>query len=252
MIILLFFKTPSKSRPTKASLAHKLLHMDLVGTVLAMGIVVSYVLAFQHAGQSEAWNSSYVIGLLVGFGVMSIVFIVWEWQQGERAMVAPRLIKNRTMAAASAFTFFFAGAYFVSLYYLPIYFQSVDGISPVASGVRNLPLIIAVTIGTIGSGGFITSTGIATPLMVLGSVLVTIGAGLIYTLDIGSSTGEWIGYQVLAGLGWGLAFQIPIIVAQAMATPEDLSSATSIMLCELPTELSFSHNLYCFSQLVFQ
>ena len=38
----------------------------------------------------------------------------------------------------------FAGSFFVLLYYLPIYFQSVDGVSASESGVRNLPLVLAV------------------------------------------------------------------------------------------------------------
>ena len=66
--------------------------------------------------------------------------------------------------------------------------------------------------------------------MVVGSVLTTIGAGLVYTLNIGSPSSEWIGYQVLAGIGSGVSFQIPIIVAQGVSSPSDLSSVSSIIL----------------------
>ena len=37
--------------------------------------------------------------------------------------------------------------------------------------------------------------------------------GMIYTLQIGSKSSHWIGYQALAGLGVGFAFQVPQIVA---------------------------------------
>lgn len=66
--------------------------------------------------------------------------------------------------------------------------------------------------------------------MVVGSIISTIGAGMIYTLNIGSPSSEWIGYQVLAGIGSGVSFQIPIIVAQGVADPSDLSSISSIIL----------------------
>lgn len=56
---------------------------------------------------------------------------------------------------------------------------------------------------TIISGGGITAIGWFTPFIVLGSVLATVGNGLIYTFDIHSSSSVWIGYQVLAGAGLG-------------------------------------------------
>ena len=61
-------------------------------------------------------------------------------------------------------------------------------------------------------------------------MLATIGSGLVYTFDIGTPSSEWIGYQVLAGIGSGLVLQIPIIVAQAVSTPEDLSSSTAMII----------------------
>lgn len=173
-----------------------------------------------------------MIGLLVGFVLLSIAFAGWEYSQGERAMVPLRLVRQRTYLVCCLYTFFLAGAYFVILYYLPIYFQSIDDVSPIESGVRNLPLILAVMVATIVSGGSITATGLATPLEVGGTTIATIAAGLIYTLDIGTSSGKWIGYQILAGLGYGGAFQIPIIIAQATATPADLAEVTAIVLCK--------------------
>jgi len=38
----------------------------------------------------------------------------------------------------------FAGEFFALLYYLPIYFQSVDGVSASESGIRNIPLVLGV------------------------------------------------------------------------------------------------------------
>ena len=66
--------------------------------------------------------------------------------------------------------------------------------------------------------------------MILGSAATTVGAGLIYTLNIGSASGAWIGYQVLAGNGTGATIQLPIIVAQGTAQPSDISSVSSIIL----------------------
>jgi hypothetical protein len=91
-------------------------------------------------------------------------------------------------------------------------------------------MIIAVSLGTIASGGYITAKGHFVPLMIGSGVIATIGAGLVFTLNIDSSSGKWIGYQVLAGLGLGVGFQIPIIATQAISTAADLSSATAMIL----------------------
>jgi hypothetical protein len=40
----------------------------------------------------------------------------------------------------------------------------------------------------------------------VGLVLAAIGAGLVTTFEEGTSTGKWIGYQILFGFGCGLGF----------------------------------------------
>ncbi|KAK4142509.1 major facilitator superfamily domain-containing protein [Dichotomopilus funicola] len=229
-IILFFFTAPKGAKPVDATLREKLLQMDLVGTALVMGGVISYILALQYGGQTLPWNDKTVIGLLVGFVVIFIVFGFWEVYNGERSMIVPRLFRQRDIWVNSIFIFLFAGAYFIVIYYLPIYFQSIDNSSPTDSGVRNLPLILSVTVATIVAGVGISATGIAAPVAVGSAAIATVASGLLYTLDIGTDTGKWIGYQILGGFAWGLAFQVPIIVAQATAKPDDISSVTAIIL----------------------
>lgn len=233
MFIVLFFKTPKNVKPAVASLKEKFLQADPVGTVLVMGAVVVYTLALQYGGQTAPWNSSLVIGLIVGCVAIVIALAAWEYFQGERAAFPPRLMASRTVLVNALYTLFFAGGYFAVVYYLPIYFQSIQDVSPTVSGVRNLALIMAVLISLIGSGLFITKTGITSPIMVVGGVLATISAGLLYTLDIDTGTGKWVGFQLLAGFGWGLSFMTPVTSTQALVHPSDIAPATAIVLCKL-------------------
>ena len=229
-IILLFFKTPSSAKPKSATWREKLLQMDPVGVILVMGTVISYILAMHYGGQIYAWNSSQVVGLLVGFVVLTAAFAVWEWCQGNSAMVPFRLAKDRVYLVCSVFAFFFSGAYFLIIYYLPIYFQAIDNVSPAMSGVRNFPLILAVTISMLSSGAYISITGIAAPITVVGTALGVVCTGLLYTLDVNAGEGKWIWYQVIGGVGWGIASQIPIITVQATAPAADLAEVTAILL----------------------
>lgn len=105
-------------------------------------------------GYSTCLNSSQVIGLLVGFGVLSILLIVWLIYLGEYAMLMPRLFKKRAIWSVCPFQFFVLGDLILLLYYLPIYFQSVEGASPIRSGVNNLPIVISVAIFAVVGGIF--------------------------------------------------------------------------------------------------
>ena len=225
--IILFFHAPAAAQPQKASLKEKLLQMDLPGSFTLMAAVVCYLLAMQWGGTSKPWSSGSVIGTLVTFGVLVIAFVGIEWYSGDRALLQFRFLKQRTIAAQSAFVFFVAGAFFIMLYYLPLYFQSTRGVSAAKSGIDNLPLVLGASLFTVTSGVLITTYGHYIPLMIVGSALSTVGAGLIYTLEQDTGSGKWIGYQALMGIGLGLIFQIPVIVNQSLVTPSDLSSVTA-------------------------
>ncbi|KAI4939710.1 uncharacterized protein J4E92_000996 [Alternaria infectoria] len=226
-LILFTYKTPPQAVITQATWKEKFLQMDPLGIALVMGGIVTYILAFENGGQKRPWNSSYVIGLLVGFVVIAMTFITWEIFNGERSMLPPRLLRERTLWQPSAFIFFFSSSYLVLLYYLPLYFQSVDNRSAINSGVLNLPLVLAMVLGSIVSGGVVSKTGYAAPFMIGGAFLATIATGLMYTFDIGTGLGKWIGYQAFYGIAVGLGFQMAINTGQANAKAEDMSSATA-------------------------
>lgn len=232
-IIFFFFHAPDAAKPTSANWREKLLQTDLIGSFLVMGAIVCYMLALQNAGSKWEWNSAKTIGLLVGCIAILLVFGAWEFLQDERAMLVPRLVRKRPVGLSGLYAFFFGGSYFLVLYYLPIYFQSVFKASPTLSGVYNLPLIFAATIAMIASGIAISATGLATAIKTTGAAIAVISAGLLYTLDVHTSTGKWVGYQLIGGVGWGMALQVPIILSQSCADAEDISSITAAILCRL-------------------
>ncbi|KAH8646326.1 major facilitator superfamily domain-containing protein [Xylariales sp. PMI_506] len=236
LIVLLFLHLPkstggsqAQSKTGHVSWAEKVFQLDLGGVALVMGFTIAFILAFQYAGQSHPWDSSVVIGLLVGFILILAAFISWELFQGDRAMVITRIIKQQPVWISCVFQFFFAGSYFLLLYYLPIYFQSIDNVSPIESGVRNLPLILCVIVTSILSGILISKTGLAGPVRIMGAALATVGTGLLYTLDVGTSSGRWIGFQIICGVAYGCAFQISMMIVQGSTVPQDISSVTAML-----------------------
>ncbi|KAH6699671.1 major facilitator superfamily domain-containing protein [Leptodontidium sp. MPI-SDFR-AT-0119] len=230
-IILFTFRTPSHSRNVaNTSWSEKIKQMDIIGMMGIMAAVTCYLLAFQWGGITKSWKSADVIGLLVGFFLLTIDSVGVEYVQGDRALFVPRIVKQRAVYVGCIYGFLIAGGYFVLVYYLPIYFQSMLGVSAEQSGVRNLAFVVAVTICTIASGASISACGYFAPFAIVGAGIMTIGTGLIYTFNINSSSAAWIGFQVLTGIGAGICLQTPMVGGKVFSAPEDLSSTTAILL----------------------
>jgi MFS transporter, DHA2 family, glioxin efflux transporter len=123
------------------------------------------------------------------------------------------------------------GAFILHMYLLPLYFQSIRGASPVSSGIRMLPLILAMTTTSIGAAIFITAMGMPMYIMLIGAVLASIGSGLVHTFGIDTPASNWIGYLVLLGFGYGFTLQLGIIVGQASSKPEDIAVTTAAINC---------------------
>ncbi|KAI9656215.1 MAG: hypothetical protein M1821_004878 [Bathelium mastoideum] len=228
-ITLIFFRLNTEAKTIKASWKETILQMDPLGIALTMSGMACFILALQYGGTTYAWKSSQVIGLLVGFGLIMITLGAWEVYQGEYAILPPRLMKQRTLGVLCIFQFVFAGTYFLILYYLPIYFQSILGASPIKSSVDNLPLLIAVGICMLTGGIAVAATGHATPSMAAGAALTCVSAGLFYSMDIDTPSANWIGYQILAGTAIAFPYMNCLNVAQAYADDKDIASVSAII-----------------------
>ncbi|RDL40133.1 Uncharacterized protein BP5553_00112 [Venustampulla echinocandica] len=230
LVLLLFFQTPAAATPKPASLKEKILQMDPLGVLLVTCSLVCFLLALQWGGITKAWDSPEVIGCFVGFVVILFVFVGTQWWLGEKAMMVPRLLLRRETIALSLFNFFLAGSYFNFVYYLPIYFQAIGNFSAAGSAVRNLSLIIGSSVFGIVAGVILTIFGYFHVFLWLGSALCAIAAGLLYTLSHNLNTAKDVCYQLIFGIGAGLCLQVPVMVGQAFAKPEDTATITAILL----------------------
>ncbi|EFR01002.1 hypothetical protein MGYG_04004 [Nannizzia gypsea CBS 118893] len=205
--------------------------IDLVGFVLFAPTCVMLLLALSLGGTTYAWNSATIIGLFCGTVACCGVFLTWEHFAHEDAMIPLSLLKQSAVAfSALTIMFQFSGVVCLT-YYLPIWFQTVKGITPLLSGVYQLPTIVSQTLFTVISGSMVATKGrYATPVCLIGCALTTIGAGLITTFQPDTSTAKWVGYQILLGAGRGLSLQIPLIVTQGILPPHMIPKGTSLIL----------------------
>ena len=178
--------------------------LDLIGFALIGPAAIMLLLALEYGGNQYAWNSSVVIGLIVGSAVTFAIFLAWEHRQGDGAMIPFAMLRSRVVRAASMTQFFSLAATLVADFYLAIFFQAILNDSPLMSGVHMLPSTLGMVLFTVLSGTMTQATGYYLPWVIAGSCLSAVGYGLMSMLSPSTSTGCWIGYQILYGVGSGL------------------------------------------------
>jgi hypothetical protein len=103
---------------------------------------------------------------------------------------------------------FIYGVMLIHGYYLPIWFQAIRGTTALQSGVNMIPYMIANALCTLSAGIVVSKTGYFTPPAIVGCAIATIGCGFVATLTVDISTAKWVGYEILASGGLGIAVQI--------------------------------------------
>ncbi|KAK8005536.1 MFS multidrug transporter [Apiospora arundinis] len=220
-VIVLLFENPENQTVSKSSTVSKLQQLNIPNLLLFTASVVCLLLALEWGGTSYHWTSGRIIALLVVSTGLLAAFIGLEAIQKEQATIPASIILNKTAGLCVLYAFCASAAFNVVDYFLPIWFQAIKGASAAESGQMLLPSIISLSIAAFSSGFVVTAIGYYTPHMILGSTLMGVGFGFLTTLTPSTGPAAWIGWQVLFGLGMGLAIPQPWSAIQtALASSE--------------------------------
>jgi predicted MFS family arabinose efflux permease len=218
VVVMLVLKMPP-ARKAGTPIREQFLQMDPLGNLCLMPGVVCLLLALQWGGATYPWNSGRVIALLVLAAVFLLAFVGIQIWLPDTATIPPRIMKQRSIAAGVVFTLMVTAAMMTFNYYLPIWFQAIKSATPVHSGVMMLPTVISSAVASLISGFLINRISYYTPFMIGGSVLMSIGAGLMTTFTPHTSAGKWIRYQILWAVGCGMSLRpIPSLLFEALLT----------------------------------
>ncbi|KAK9327165.1 major facilitator superfamily domain-containing protein [Lipomyces starkeyi] len=238
-ILLVFVRIPEQIPKAKFTSAIRTLppKLDLIGFALFAPAAIELLLALQHGGNQFTWHSSQVIGLFCGADVTFIAFLAWDYYKGDAAMIPFSMIRRKIVWSSSLTYGLLMGQIFCASYYLPIYFQGVKGASPMMSGVYVLPSILAHLFVALVSGKIVERVGYYPPIIVVSAAGMAIANGLLSTLAPHTSTGKWIGYQILLGAARGLdpvtttnPRPQPIIAVQNVLPPPQIPVATALVM----------------------
>ncbi|GAB7354461.1 hypothetical protein MBLNU459_g4943t1 [Dothideomycetes sp. NU459] len=223
---------PAKPPPRKhsgESFGQRVKQFDPVGTILLLPGLVLLVLALQWGGNGAAWEPPKVVATLVAGILLLVAFGVSQLWSRDNGTVPPRILGQRSIAAAAIVASGFGSVLFILAFYLPIWYQAVQEQSAVHAGLRLLPYFLATTIFVIASGIIVSKIGYYTPVLIVGTALIIVGCGLLTTLQVDTSRAITYGFQVVASAGLGLSLAQPNNVCQTVLSREDIPIGVTIV-----------------------
>ncbi|TGO10707.1 hypothetical protein BTUL_0127g00060 [Botrytis tulipae] len=229
-LVIFLIHIPSIHNPVRTSWSSKkkFLNLDPCGFVLFTPTIISFLLALEWGGSSYHWSSATIIGLFCTSFVLLLLFLYWEYRLGENAMISLEMLRKRIVYSGFLTGMLNQGGLVVISYYLPVWFQTIKGVSPTESGVRALPTFLATIGCSIIAGSLVSRLGYFTPWAIMGCVCSAVGSGCMSLFNVNTGAGEWIGFQILVGAGRGMVSQMPITAIQNSLPGTDIAIGSSL------------------------
>lgn len=200
--------------------------IDYLGILLIGLAATGLTLVTSWGGTQYAWGSPVIIGMAIGSVVLLAAFVLVELRAKE-PMLPMRLFRNPVFTVGGIMSFVVGFAMLGALSYLPTYMQYVQGTSATTSGVRLLPMVLALLVASIAAGNAVSRTGRYKIFPLVGAAGMTIGLYLLSRLDTDTGFWEASAYMAVLGLGIGLGMQVLTIAVQNTVDYADLGVATS-------------------------
>ncbi len=200
--------------------------IDYLGAVAIVTGVSSLLLYLNWAGEKYGWTDPTAL-LFVGIFVVLAVAFVFIELRAEEPIIPMRLFKNPIFSVGNAFGFLIGFALFGGAIYIPLYLQTVQGMSPTRSGLAMLPMVAGTFSMSIVAGQLITRTGKYKIYPIIGSSLLLLALFLLSTLQMDTPYWQLAIYAFLFGVGLGLAMMTIVTPVQNSVQPRDIGTATS-------------------------
>jgi EmrB/QacA subfamily drug resistance transporter len=178
--------------------------LDLPGVALASAGLFGIVWGLVR-GNSVGWGSPEIVAAIGLGALLTVAFVAWELR-ARAPMLPMRFFRNRTFAFANVSSLFMFFGMFGSIFFLSQFFQTVQGYSPLSSGLRILPWTAMPMIVAPIAGALSDRVG-GQKLMGVGLTLQAIGLGWIAHVSTPTTPyAELVGPFIISGIGMALFF----------------------------------------------
>jgi EmrB/QacA subfamily drug resistance transporter len=198
--------------------------LDLPGLALGSAGLVGIVWALVRANDI-GWTAPPIVGAFAGGIAVLVAFVAWELHTAH-PMLPMRFFRNRTFALANVASLLMFFGMFGSIFFIAQFFQTVQGLSPLQSGLRILPwtampMLVAPIAGAVSDriGG--------QRLMAAGLTLQAIGLAWIAAVTTPTvAYVEFVGPFLISGVGMALFFAPVANVVLSSVRPEQEGQAS--------------------------
>lgn len=200
--------------------------IDYTGVALISLALVGVVLYFQclssKAFAIDSWES---IGFVAAIVLVLCLFSYVEHNAKEPIM-APHVFQNPTVRAAAIIFFLLGFALVGDELFTGLYLQKVTGHSPTDAGMYILCMVVGMIIASVAGGSLINKTG-TKPLIVAGTLMMSIGFYLLAFIEPVFNDMLFIGAEFVFGLGAGLLLASLMTTVQNSCEHKDVGMTTS-------------------------
>ncbi len=199
--------------------------IDWAGTATLVACLVPLLVALEWV-TAYGWAAPRVVGLLAFAAVMLVAFLFAELR-AEEPIMPLSLFKNRAVAVSSLTLTLMGMGMFGAILYIPLFMQSVIGVSATRSGTLLTPLMLMMTAGSILSGQLVSRLGRYKILAFVGLGIMTAGMLLMSGMGADTTQGIAIRNMVVLGIGLGLVMPLYTLVVQNAVPQQMIGVATA-------------------------
>src|SRR4051794_14818282 len=202
--------------------------IDWLGATLISAAVSDLLIWVTFAGNEFDWLS-WQSAVMAGGGLVALLLTVLVESRVREPIIPLSIVRDRTTALAIIASIAVGVGMFGASVFFGQYFQIARGWSPTKAGLATIPMIAALLISSTVSGQLITRTGKWKRYLVLGTVLLAAGMGLLGTIDHRTSYPVMAGYMALLGLGVGMSMQNLVLAVQNTVDVRSIGAASSVV-----------------------
>jgi EmrB/QacA subfamily drug resistance transporter len=202
------------------------LALDVPGAVLSSAALAGVIYGFINAGQ-HGWGSVGTWAPILAGVALLAAFVACEWRSAH-PLIDLGLFRNRHFVWGTVHATIANFAFFGLLFAVPQYFQSVDGITPLGTGIRILPMALGLIIGTQLSGQLAKRFGVGVDIAA-GFALAAAGLAMGATTSTGTGYGFAAGWIALLGFGVGIALPTALNAALGTLPAERAGAGSGLM-----------------------
>ncbi|KAF5348323.1 hypothetical protein D9756_010455 [Leucocoprinus leucothites] len=214
----------------KSNLSQKLARIDWVGNIIIVASATSVLLGLTWGGVRSPWSSaSVLLPLILGLAGIG-AFVVYEALVPVEPTMPIRLLRNRTSVSGYIATAVHGVLVAAAFFYIPVYFQACKGHSPIRSGVDLLPYSFSVAPAAIFIGATTSKFNCYRIQNVISWGFVLVGLGLQTTLHVDSAVRNWVGFEFIAGIGFGMLYVVTTFPILSPLPVSDNGSALGLYI----------------------